>query len=695
MSRAAHRGAPSDGPRSAPRNRGSSPALRLGLAFLAAVLTELFNLGLGLFTAIPTLEPLPVLAFTSGVLLGWPGLAGCLVGQVLFRFALHGPFQSLDGLQISTEQLVFQCLAIPIAYALIGAAGYLVFLVGPDLGRGFPNPRSYVGLVLAALGGGMLTAAFLSFLMGPSLKVFLISTATSFVSVLLVCPPALVLADRYLGRYLAKIPGEVRPALPFPANLELEPALPLVDTAPSKMLLSRLAATAAAIVLLTLVVVPMAQQVPKVGGWPLLGYMAPVVWAAMTFGMRGALLATSLAGILYLTGRSFLDRNLLPDDPDLYAVGLYADFVVFSLVGVFLGAEREEESRLRIELESRARQMTLLNEMGDLLQACADAPEAFEVARRGVGQLFPNDPGFLAVRQKGSSHLEVVLVWGSPAPIERGELEAEDCWAFRRGQVHEVEDPRQGLLCRHSTAAPGSYLCVPLTAQGETLGMLHLASRHGFIEPAPPDVSSSRRELAVAVAKQISLALGNLKLREGLRDQSIRDPLTGLFNRRYLTESLARERSRAQRQKTTFGLIMIDIDHFKRFNDSYGHEAGDVVLRELGHFLLHRARREDIVCRYGGEEFVVVLSEASLEVTEERAENLRSEVRQLPIRHSGQNLGGITFSLGVAAYPRHGTTEEEILRAADAALYRAKERGRNRVEVAAEAATADLPTGSP
>jgi diguanylate cyclase (GGDEF)-like protein len=181
------------------------------------------------------------------------------------------------------------------------------------------------------------------------------------------------------------------------------------------------------------------------------------------------------------------------------------------------------------------------------------------------------------------------------------------------------------------------------------------------------------------------MALSNLKLREALREQSIRDPLTGLYNRRYMEEVLKQHISRVTRHLHPLGIIMIDIDHFKHFNDTNGHAAGDALLRELGEFLQRRIRGEDVACRYGGEEFILIMPEAFLEAAHQRAELLRQGAKGLRVRDAGQSLGGITLSLGVAIYPQHGRTIENILRAADSALYRAKQDGRDRVVVAEKA----------
>ena len=336
------------------------------------------------------------------------------------------------------------------------------------------------------------------------------------------------------------------------------------------------------------------------------------------------------------------------------------------------------------ELEKRTRETTVLNEMGHLLQTCVSAEEAYAVIARSAQQLFPSDAGALCVLNASQNLVEAVAIWGQSLVGERV-FAPEECWALRRGQVHAVEDPAPGLVCRHLGALRGlSYLCVPMMGQGEALGVLHVQSG-GSSGEGQNRLTDAQQRLAVTAAGHIALALANLRLRETLRMQSIRDPLTGLFNRRYMEESLARELRRAARNQRRLGAIMLDLDRFKRFNDTFGHEAGDTLLRELGEFLRSRTRGEDIACRYGGEEFVVILPEASMEVTQQRAERLREEFKHLNVQHRGRSLGPVTLSVGVAVFPEHGSTAEEILRAADHALYQAKAEGRDRVALGAAA----------
>jgi diguanylate cyclase (GGDEF)-like protein/PAS domain S-box-containing protein len=167
-----------------------------------------------------------------------------------------------------------------------------------------------------------------------------------------------------------------------------------------------------------------------------------------------------------------------------------------------------------------------------------------------------------------------------------------------------------------------------------------------------------------------------------LHEMSIRDHLTGVFNRRYMEETLERELKRAMRQKNPVGAIMLDVDHFRQYNNNFGHAAGDLILCEVGKLLTEEVRTGDVSSRIGGDEFIVLLPEATKDVTHKRAEFLREQVRQFDIQFEGHSLEGITISGGVAAFPADGMTGTAMLKAADDALYRAKQEGRDRIFVA-------------
>jgi len=233
------------------------------------------------------------------------------------------------------------------------------------------------------------------------------------------------------------------------------------------------------------------------------------------------------------------------------------------------------------------------------------------------------------------------------------------------------------LLCHHFVhEAQAGYLCVPLIVQSGTIGLLCLTGAGGKV------ISSiTRQRLAVAAGETIKLSLYNLKLRDDLRQQAIHDPLTGLCNRRYLEENLGRELHRAWRGNSPLCVVMLDLDNFKAFNDTFGHDGGDSLLRELAHMLREKLRKSDISCRYGGDEFVLVLPDSSLADTRQHVEQIRVLVKELQIKRGGPPLETITVSAGVAGAPEHGSTAAELLQAADNAMYAAKRAGGNRIVV--------------
>jgi len=225
---------------------------------------------------------------------------------------------------------------------------------------------------------------------------------------------------------------------------------------------------------------------------------------------------------------------------------------------------------------------------------------------------------------------------------------------------------------------------MPLRTQNELVGLVVLVCSDDQVGEGEPVPAGLRRAkvLLEAVAAHITPALTNLRLRQSLRDQAVRDSLTGLFNRRYMEETLDREVRRAIRRNRPLSVLMLDLDHFKRYNDRYGHAAGDTVLRRIGTFLHSRIRAEDIACRYGGEEFVVIFPEATLEVAVQRAEEIRAGIKQLKIIHDARALDHITASIGLVSASAEISEGSSLLRAADVALYQSKENGRDRVTVA-------------
>lgn len=323
--------------------------------------------------------------------------------------------------------------------------------------------------------------------------------------------------------------------------------------------------------------------------------------------------------------------------------------------------------------------MSKLAAFGELLHGCRTLDEIREGVGKGLADLLPNLGGRLALINPSQNLAVIGAHWGRHALLAESVFVPDDCWALRRGQAYPLVSTVSGFGCKHvqwpNPEHPAAgYLCVPLAAHNEMIGVLTFDG-----ENAP---TAEERRNALAAGERLALALANLRLQESLRTQAIRDPLTGLFNRRYLEVSLERELQRARRRSLPLAVLMLDVDHFKRFNDDHGHEAGDALLAQLGEVLKRATRAEDIACRYGGEEFTVILQETDAAVAQRRAESIRKATAEMSLLHRQQQLPPVTVSIGIAVFPGDGNTPEDLLRRADSALYRAKKSGRDRVELA-------------
>jgi diguanylate cyclase (GGDEF)-like protein/PAS domain S-box-containing protein len=333
------------------------------------------------------------------------------------------------------------------------------------------------------------------------------------------------------------------------------------------------------------------------------------------------------------------------------------------------------------KLESFHRDGEVLSHMAELLQSCTQRGEAYGIVRETGAQLFPDSSGSLFIYRESRDVLEHVTSWGN-GPAPHVTLAPDECWALRLGSPHFV--PRKGTTrCRHAHDDAESYVCMPVQGQGQILGLFHIEVD---VSPRSRRPARDAEQRLRAMTDRVGPALANLKLRDALREMALRDGLTGLYNRRFLEDALNRELLRAERSGKPVSVVMIDIDHFKHFNDKYGHDAGDFVLSAVARAVTNSIRPSDIACRYGGEELAVVLSEASLECARERAEQMRVAIRNTNLTHLGQTLPAPTASFGVAVYPTNGTKPADLLKAADQALYRAKQEGRDRVCAAAEVA---------
>jgi diguanylate cyclase (GGDEF)-like protein len=339
-----------------------------------------------------------------------------------------------------------------------------------------------------------------------------------------------------------------------------------------------------------------------------------------------------------------------------------------------LQESEEAMSRQARGLEASNRRIALLSEMTGLLQTAASLEEAATISARHLSRMHLARGGALYLYNESHNHLDAIARWGDVASVEG--FVPGDCWAIRRGRPYGSIDGNAALVCPHAIqdGEEPLYLCLPMVTEGGVLGLVYVAFERTDSAVPEADVRFARR-----LSEQLGLALANLRLREAMRAQTFGDALTGLFNRRYLEESLPREFSRAAREKKQIAVLMIDADHFKRYNDVHGHAAGDAALRRLGQVLKANCRGADLACRYGGEEFTVVLPGTGREGARTWAARLLDNVRQMEISLQGKILPGMTVSIGVALYPEHGVDADAVMKTADLALYDAKHLGRNRV----------------
>ena len=384
-------------------------------------------------------------------------------------------------------------------------------------------------------------------------------------------------------------------------------------------------------------------------------------------------------------------------------LGIAVPLVLLALL--LTGLLRENRRALRLDAESRravrklettlqerdllSEQRRILGNYAGLLQSCQSVDEAFAMTVDTLQQLLPDAGGHCYVMRASQNVAETMARFGTEAIATVDLLDPAQCWALRRGQPHRTGDAHGHLRCSHLDASTSLddiwTVCVPLIAQGATLGLLHASG------PGRGMAAENRSAMVESIGEQLSLALANLQLRETMRMQSLRDPLTGLFNRRYLEENLGREFERCKRRGLPLSVLMLDVDHFKRFNDEHGHAAGDAMLECIGEVLRSLTRNEDIACRYGGEEFTIVLPEANAEGAHRRAEEIRLAIASSTILHMRRTLGPATASIGIATFPTDGDSPAELVEKADAALYRAKAEGRNRV-VTADMTASTVPT---
>lgn len=354
-------------------------------------------------------------------------------------------------------------------------------------------------------------------------------------------------------------------------------------------------------------------------------------------------------------------------------------------------ARRETELRARAERDTEAmaqqvrlsREVQLLGDLNEWLQSAASLPELFDMVSRFMSHLLPFSQGAIYVYSNSRDVLDGWVAWNGCELHDH--IRPDSCWGLRRGRTYTFGSGEVNFACGHVHKDQGRpYYCFPILAHGETVGLMHLRAAPG---ESVADFRSSQK-LAQMTAEQISMAIANVRMRDQLREQSVRDPLTGLFNRRHMTDVLRRFIERARRDGVPVAVLSLDVDHFKKFNDNHGHDAGDMVLRAVGEVLEAAVSGDEVACRPGGEEFAIILPGCDSEAAAPRAEAIRAAIEAQRVRYADGDLPRITASIGVAAAPRDGLMVQDLLKVSDEALYAAKAAGRNRVMVAGEAAPA-------
>jgi diguanylate cyclase (GGDEF)-like protein len=356
-----------------------------------------------------------------------------------------------------------------------------------------------------------------------------------------------------------------------------------------------------------------------------------------------------------------------------------------------LAASHLEVGRLLADARRQTDEITQVSELGSLLHACTSREEVFRLIPARLRRLFPGISGSISLLSASRNRVDSTAEWGV-CPTDRV-FTPEQCWALRRGSTHAHPGGRSEPRCSH-LLGEGASVCIPLIANGTTFGTLAIQDNPlSSISDSDPgsDTFARSRQLAAIVAEHIALAVANLNLHEALRLEAIRDPLTGLYNRRYMQEFLEREVHSARRRHRPLAVMMLDLDHFKRYNDNFGHSAGDRALAGVGETLLRCLRADDVACRYGGEEFALILPECSLRQATLRAEEIRKRLQEYRAQPDGPVTDSLTVSVGVAAFDETTDRIDLLLKFADGALYEAKRAGRDRVVVARSASVLPEP----
>jgi diguanylate cyclase (GGDEF)-like protein len=357
---------------------------------------------------------------------------------------------------------------------------------------------------------------------------------------------------------------------------------------------------------------------------------------------------------------------------------LLRDALLRQKVGRQTALANERLARTVDLLEDRAREASMLTLGRDELQLCVDVQQIYRSAASSFSRLLEGTSGSLCIINNSRQLVEVVSNWqtGNLVSAVDDFHPPESCCGLRSGHARWRHPGQSEIHCTHFRGnSPAYYLCMPIVAHGNTLGMLYVQCA----SEAEVALVNQRMDGLRQVVQLTGMAIATLNLRTKLENQSIRDGLTGLFNRHFMQISLERELARAARRKQTLAVFMLDLDHFKRFNDTFGHAAGDTVLKAVAEIFRSSIRTEDIACRYGGEEFTIMMPDVPLAVALDRAESIRRAIANLHVPMDQETCADFSVSIGVAIYPEDGEGADQLLRRADLALYRAKRSGRNQV----------------
>jgi diguanylate cyclase (GGDEF)-like protein len=312
----------------------------------------------------------------------------------------------------------------------------------------------------------------------------------------------------------------------------------------------------------------------------------------------------------------------------------------------------------------------LLARMTQRLQGCENFADVINVAELFAPNIAPGIAGRLYILDRDPWQMRCVAEWLSPDG-QNTPFHPDECWAVRRGQSHPPVNGEPDIACYHlPETSLNNTLCVPLIAQGEAIGLL-------TFQNITPETAPSRAYLEL-MAEALGLALANQRLRDALLEKALFDPLTGLRNRHHLEDTLRTQMAQAMRNHEPVSCLMIDIDHFKSINDRFGHEAGDQVIKSVASIVQRAVHDSGLAFRYGGEEFLAILSGANEDAAQACATDIFNSVHDLSLRYGLSEIGPVDVSIGIASYPQHAQSDS-LLRAADVALYRAKELGRARI----------------